>query len=74
MLEKPYFASRPPAAALYAVISGQLVRKAERPESRLTLGPARAGELVELSAVLGDGLHTYTLTAQTPRVGDAYAH
>jgi len=34
-------------------------------EARLTLGPARAGDLVELAAVLGDGHHTYTLTAQT---------
>jgi len=30
---------------------------------RLTLSPARAGDLVELAAVLGDGQHTYTLTA-----------
>ena len=28
-------------------------------------GPVRAGELVELAAALGDGRHTYTLTAQT---------
>ena len=27
--------------------------------------PVRAGELVELGAVLGNGVHTYTLSAQT---------
>jgi CRP-like cAMP-binding protein len=50
---------------LYVVISGQYLRRAERLETRLTLGVARAGELVELAAVLGDGRHTYTLCAQT---------
>ena len=34
-------------------------------ETRVTLGPARAGDLVELAAALGDGRHTYTLSAQT---------
>ena len=51
---------------LYLVISGQFQRKTERLETRLTLSPARAGDLVELAAALGDGHHTYTLTAQTP--------
>ena len=51
---------------LYVVISGLFLRKAERLNARLTLGPARAGDLVELAAALGDGHHTYTLTAQTP--------
>lgn len=51
---------------LYVVVSGNLVRKAERRDARLTLGSVRAGDLVELAAVLGDGRHTYTLTAQTP--------
>ncbi len=50
---------------LYVVISGLLLRRAERLNSRLTLGPVRAGEVVELAAALGDGRHTYTLTAQT---------
>jgi CRP-like cAMP-binding protein len=31
----------------------------------LTLGTVRAGELVELAAMLGDARHTYTLAAQT---------
>ena len=48
------------------VVSGLFLRKAERLKTRLTLGPARAGDLVELAAALGDGHHTYTLCAQTP--------
>ena len=51
---------------LYVVIGGIFLRKAERLKTRLTLGPARAGDLVELAATLGDGQHTYTLSAQTP--------
>ena len=51
---------------LYVVISGQFLRKTERLTTRLTLGPARPGDLVELAAALGDGQHTYTLTALTP--------
>jgi len=50
---------------LYLVITGQFLRRAERLETPLTLGPARAGELVELAATLGDNHHTYTLAAQT---------
>jgi CRP-like cAMP-binding protein len=51
---------------LYVVISGLFLRRAERLETRLTLGPARPGDLVELAAALGDGQHTYTLSSQTP--------
>jgi CRP-like cAMP-binding protein len=50
---------------LYVVVSGDFVRKAERFEMRVTLGAARPGELVELAAALGDGHHTYTLSAVT---------
>jgi CRP-like cAMP-binding protein len=50
---------------LYVVVSGQFLRKAERMHTRLTLGTARPGDLVELSAALGDGEHTYTLAALT---------
>lgn len=50
---------------LYLLVSGQFVRRTERIESRLALPPARIGELVELAAVLGDGQHNYTLTAQS---------
>lgn len=50
---------------LYVVVSGLFIRKAERLSTRLTLGPARAGDLVELAAALGDGIHTYSLAAQT---------
>lgn len=49
---------------LYLVISGQFMRRTERLATRIKLGVARAGELVELAAALGDGHHTYTLTAQ----------
>ena len=51
---------------LYVVVSGQFQRKTERLETRLMLGPARTGDLVELAAALGDCRHTYTLSAQTP--------
>ena len=54
-----------PCRGLYVVVSGLFVRKAERLKARLTLGPARTGDLVELAAALGDRRHTYTLTAQT---------
>jgi hypothetical protein len=50
---------------LFVVISGRLLRRTERMHAHLLLGPVRAGELVELAAVLGDGCHTYTLTAQS---------
>jgi hypothetical protein len=50
---------------LYLVLSGQFMRRSERLATRLTLSSARAGELVELSAVLGDGHHTCTLAAQS---------
>jgi hypothetical protein len=50
---------------LYVVITGQFLRRAERMETRLNLGPVRPGDLVELAAALGVGHQTYTLTAQT---------
>ncbi len=50
---------------LYVVVSGLFLRKAERLDTRLTLGPARPGDLAELAASLGDGHHTYTLVAQS---------
>ena len=53
---------------LYVVVSGQFLRKAERLKTRLTLGTVRAGDLLELAAVLGGMCHTYTLTALTPGV------
>jgi len=55
-----------PCHGLYVVISGQFLRRAERMEARLNLGPARPGDLLELGAALGDSRHTYTLTALTP--------
>jgi CRP-like cAMP-binding protein len=50
---------------LYVVVSGHFQRRTDRLEKQLTLSPARAGDLVELAAVLGDGHHTYTFTAQS---------
>lgn len=50
---------------LYVVIAGQLLRKTARLDTRLTLGPVRAGEVVELAAMLSDARHTYTLIAQS---------
>jgi CRP-like cAMP-binding protein len=49
---------------LYVVVSGRFLRRTERLDKRLTLGLAQAGDLLELAAVLGDGIHTYTLIAQ----------
>lgn len=51
---------------LYLVVSGDLQRKTEWKLSRITLGTARAGELLELSAALGDQKHTSTLIGRTP--------
>lgn len=50
---------------LYVVIAGQLLRKAVRLDARLTLGTARAGQVVELASMLSDVRHTYTLIAQS---------
>jgi CRP-like cAMP-binding protein len=50
---------------LYVPITGYLLRKAARLEARLTLGTVRAGEVVELAAMLGDVRHTYTLIGQS---------
>jgi len=57
------FRQNQPCKGLYVVVSGDFVRKAERFEMRVTLGPARPGDLVELAAALGDGHHTYALSA-----------
>ena len=51
---------------LYLVVSGAFVRKAERLKTRLTLGPVRSGDLVELAAALSESRHTYSLNAVTP--------
>jgi CRP-like cAMP-binding protein len=49
---------------LYVVISGYMLRKTARLDTRLTLGTVRAGEVTELAAMLGDVRHTFTLVAQ----------
>lgn len=48
---------------LYIILSGELLRKAKRLETWLMLGTVSSGELVELAAALGDGNHSYSLTA-----------
>jgi CRP-like cAMP-binding protein len=60
------FGQNSPCKGLYVVVSGDFIRKAERFDMRVTLGSARPGDLVELAAALGDGLHTYTLSAVNP--------
>ena len=54
------------SVGLYVVVAGEFVRRAERFNMRVTLGTARPGDLLELAATLGDGQHTYTLSAVTP--------
>ena len=54
-----------PCLGLYLVVSGHLLRRTERLETRITLGSARPGDLVELAATLGDLRHTYSLVGQT---------
>lgn len=50
---------------LYLVVQGQLLRRSDRLDTRITLGMARPGDLVELAAALGEPRHTYSLVAQT---------
>ena len=59
------FHQNDPCRGLYVVTGGQLLRRASRLDARLTLGTVRAGEIVELAAMLSDARHTYTLTAQS---------
>jgi len=55
-----------PCEGLYLVVQGQLLRRSDRLETRITLGMARPGDLVELAAALGEPRHTFSLVAQTP--------
>ncbi len=55
-----------PCAGLYLIVQGQLMRRTDRMETRISLGLARPGELVELAAALGRQPHTYSLVAQGP--------
>ena len=58
------FAQGAPCEALFLLMEGVFSRTAQRREKRLSLGPVQSGSLVELAAALGNGVHTYTLTAQ----------
>lgn len=60
------FCQNGPCRGLYLVVSGEFLRKSERLNTRITLGVGHPGDLVELAAALGDGRHTYTMTALTP--------
>lgn len=60
------FAQETPCDGLYLLLAGEFYRTAERRDKRLSLGAVRTGDLVELCAVLGDGNHTYSLTAASP--------
>jgi CRP-like cAMP-binding protein len=51
------------SAGLYLLLAGEFSRAAQRREKRLSLGILRAGDLVELAAVLADGRHSYSLVA-----------
>ena len=59
------FRQSSPCAGLYLVVQGQLQRRTDRHDTRVTLGISRPGDLVELAAALGDGCHTYSLVAQS---------
>ena len=48
---------------LYLIVAGEFLRKTDRLNTRVTLGPVRAGDMVELAAALSDTRHTYTLSA-----------
>jgi CRP-like cAMP-binding protein len=52
-----------PSSGLYLVVSGEFLRKADRFNTRVTLGAVRPGEIVELASVLSGIRHTYSLTA-----------
>jgi CRP-like cAMP-binding protein len=58
------FRQASPCAGLYLVVQGQLQRRTERLDTRIALGIARPGELIELAAALGDRRHTYSLVGQ----------
>lgn len=53
-------------AGLYLVVSGHLLRRTERLNTRIVLGDAQPGDLLELAAVLGERHHNFSLVAQTP--------
>ena len=48
---------------LYLIVAGEFLRKTDRLNTRVTLGPVRTGDMVELAAALSATHHTYTLSA-----------
>jgi hypothetical protein len=67
------FRQRTPARGSTLWFQGSFCARTERLDTRLTLGPARAGDLVELAAALGDGPHLHAERANR-RIGSAAAH
>ena len=61
-----YFSPGERVRRVYLMVQGHLLRRSDRLETRITLGMARPGDLVELSAALGEPRHTFSLVAQTP--------
>lgn len=57
------FSQADECAGLYLLLTGEFSRATQRREKRLSLATLRAGDLVELAAVLGDGRHNYSLVA-----------
>lgn len=57
------FAQGAPCEGLFLLMEGEFARSALRREKRLALGSVHSGSLVELAAVLGSGVHNYTLSA-----------
>lgn len=60
------FEQSKPCDGLYLILAGEFARVTERWETRLTLTSLRAGDLVELAAILGEGKHTSTAIATVP--------
>jgi CRP-like cAMP-binding protein len=48
---------------LYLVVAGEFLRKTDRLNTRVTLGTARPGDIIELATALSEARHTYTLTS-----------
>jgi CRP-like cAMP-binding protein len=61
----PVFLQGQKCDGLYLLLAGEFCRSTQRKEKRLNLGILHSGELVELSAVLGDEIHNYTLLSVT---------
>jgi len=50
-------------SGLYVVVAGEFLRKTDRYNTRVTLGSARPGDIVDLACALSGTRHIYTLSA-----------